>query len=167
MMSVTGWRTAGAGGRTHRSNRRRSAVVIIWCSPPMRLMPLLAQRTALGRRHLLPALIILQQVLALRRRQLLKTLVALQDLIALFRRQAPEAAVGLLQLHAPLRRQLPVFVHRLEYLMAFIRRQAAEFFEVALRGLALFGTHLLPSPVVLQHPLTLVGTEIVPHVAIT
>src|SRR5271157_5525696 len=89
---------------------------IPWMSRRMPLAPLLAELAALLRRHLLPALIVVEHSLTLRRREFLKAMVALQELLALLRRQGSEAAVGFLQLGALRGRKLPPAVHRLEHL---------------------------------------------------
>jgi len=136
-------------------------------APWMRQVPSAAQLTALGRRHLLPSLVVVEQMLALIGRKLLEAAESLKNFLALFGRQRSEAAVRLLQLQLAFGRQMPILAHRLQHLMAFVGGQAAELLEIALCGFAFDGIHLLPSAEILQHPLALIRIEVVPHLAVS
>src|SRR6516225_5650695 len=134
--------------------------------PWMGLVPADARRLALLRRHLLPSPIVLEHVLALLGRKLLKLPIALEDLLALLGRKLSEVRVGLAQLLAPLGRKLTPSAHPLHHLLALVGREFAELFEVLPRRALLRRRHLLPLPVVVEHPRSLFGREPGPHAGI-
>ena len=117
---------------------------------------------ALLGRHLLPSLPVREHSLALRGRQLFELLISLHHLIALSRRQPTPSRILLLQFTATRRRKLAPPAQSFEHSFAFFGWQIAEGLEVLLYPLPIFRTHRLPSLVILEHALTLIGREVGP-----
>src|SRR3984957_8368460 len=99
---------------------------------------------------------------ALCRRQLLELLISLHHTVTLIRRQTAPARVVMLQFIATRLGKLAPPAQSLEHSLALFGRQIAERLEVLLHLLPFLGPHRLPSPIILDHALTLIEGEVCP-----